>query len=106
MKRKYLNFYLFFAKIIQRTLSFQNISYIYIDTRFSAHVEGSQIVEVDEILLEQSRSPPTGRGSHTSGCLISLLPLFQCIVTYDSAGELDIILSGLSKIIFPNGPVV
>lgn len=29
MKRKYLNFYLLFAKIIQRTLSFQNISYIY-----------------------------------------------------------------------------
>ena len=25
MKRKYLNFYLFFSKIIQKTLSFQNI---------------------------------------------------------------------------------
>lgn len=65
-------------------------------TWFSSHVIRSQIVGMGEVLLEQNRSLPMEKGSHTSGGFTPSFFLVHCDMWQ---------CRGLSKIIFPNEPV-
>ena len=58
-------------------------------TGFRPHVIGSQIVEIDGILLEQTGVHPQEE-AHTQ-VAVSFLPSFQYIVTHDTAGEFGIV---------------